>query len=64
MASKQSKPIPTRFDGPTQKRIKSASRISGLPSSQVIRLGVLMILPQIESGIISLPQQSPDLKSA
>jgi antitoxin component of RelBE/YafQ-DinJ toxin-antitoxin module len=53
-----SKPLPTRFDKPTRDRIKSAARKMGIPHSQVIRLGVLIVLPQIESGTIRLPSQT------
>jgi antitoxin component of RelBE/YafQ-DinJ toxin-antitoxin module len=52
------KPLPTRFDRPTRDRIKRAAKKMGLPHSQVIRLGVLLILPQIESGYLKLPPQA------
>lgn len=50
-----SKPIPVRFKADTHARISRASKRANLPASQIIRLGVLHVLPQIEAGILKLP---------
>ena len=56
--SKQMKPIPTRFDERTRRRLAEAAKVTGLPCSQVIRLGVLLVLPQIEGGTVTLPKST------
>lgn len=53
-----SKPIPVRFTGSTPGRISRAAKRTGLTQAAIIRLGVLTILPQIEAGKITLPNQA------
>lgn len=52
---KETKPIPVRINKTTRTRIRSAARKMNLPDSAVIRLGVMLILPQIEAGLIKVP---------
>jgi hypothetical protein len=48
-------PIPVRFKDAPRARIKAAAKKSGLSEAAIVRLGVSMVLPQIEAGAITLP---------
>lgn len=58
MENARTKPVPVRMDGALRKRIRKAARSIGLTDSAVMRLGVLIVLPQIEAGQITVPPKS------
>lgn len=47
-------PIPVRLDAPTKRRLRTAAKRLGSTTSAVIRLSIVNLLPQIESGVIVL----------
>lgn len=57
----KTKVIPVRMDDNMQKRVENAGLKLGSTSSGIIRLGILAVLPMIESGKILLPPSRPEL---
>jgi hypothetical protein len=54
--SQTTKPIPVRMKKPLADRVEKGARRLGVTRCDVIRLGLLTILPQIESGTIQVPK--------
>lgn len=56
--SNPTKPIPIRMDADTRGRVMKAAKRLGSTNAAVIRLGVLIVLPQLESGTLVLPRKA------
>lgn len=59
MKSSLTYPLPIRLDKHTRDRVAIAAERLGTPKSTIIRMGILQMIGQIESGIISVPQRRP-----
>lgn len=56
MNTPPTKPIPVRMKKHLADRVESGAKRLGVTRCDVIRLGLLIVLPQIESGTIQVPK--------
>lgn len=56
-AEPKTRPIPVRFGGNDVERLDNANKMMGIRNrSAIVRFAVHTVLPQIEAGMIKIPQ--------